>query len=109
MVVCAIMQGILMSGVFNKNKSEIKERVIGSVIRHFILIEQGHASINHDSLKAIARTKKQRNDFMAYLEDTMEKMECFFHKRRLPEICTDHQCDLILSIYRDYSKMKDAK
>ena len=95
--------------IFNKHKTEIKDRVIGSLVRHFIYQETGHFAINDRSLKLIASTKDKRGKFMDCLEDTMNKLERFFDTCKLDESLTDHQCELIIGVYRDYSKMKETE
>lgn len=95
--------------IFNKHKTEIKDRVIGSLVKHFIYQETGHFAINDRSLKLIASTKDKRGKFMDCLEDTMNKLEQFFDKTKLVESMSDHQYDLIIGIYRDYSKIKETE
>ena len=95
--------------VFKDNEKEITERIIGSVVKHFVLIHTGQDIVHHDAMKAISRTAKLREEFRVYLQDTIKKTETFFSNSKLAQDYTDHQCDLILSIYRDYSKTKESK
>ena len=95
--------------VFKDNEKEITERIIGSVVKHFVLIHTGQQTVHHDAMKAISRTAKLREELRDYLQDTIKKTETFFSNPKLAQDYTDHQCDLILSIYRDYSKTKESK
>lgn len=95
--------------VFKDNEKEITERIIGSVVKHFVLIHTGQEVVHHDAMKAISRTAKLREEFRDYLQGTIKKTEAFFSNPKLAQDYTDHQCELILSVYRDYSKPKDPK
>lgn len=95
--------------IFKEHKKEITERIIGSVVKHFVLVHTGHDTVNHDGMKAISRTNKLREEFRDYLQDTINKTEVFFDNPKLAQDYTDHQCELVLSIFRDYSKIKDSK
>lgn len=77
--------------IFNKHKVEIKDRVIGSLVKHFIYQETGNFAITDKSLKLIANTKSKRGQFMDCLEDTMNKLEQFFDKTKLVESVSDHR------------------
>jgi hypothetical protein len=89
---------------FNANKKAITERVIGSVLQHFIKRGSGEETISHSSLKLITLTKQSRDEIKNYIDDTLKHTEDFFSVAKLGEHWTDHQCDLIMDIYRQYSK-----
>lgn len=95
--------------IFKDHEKEITERIIGSVVKHFVLIHTGQEIVHHDAMKAISCTAKLREEFRDYLQDTVNKTELYFDKRYIAESYTDHQCKLVLSIFRDYSNMKDCK
>lgn len=90
--------------VFKENKKAITERVIGSVLQHFIKRASGEETISHSSLKFITLTKQSRDEIKNYIDDTLKRTEDFFSDTKLGEHWTYHQCDLIMDIYRQYSK-----
>lgn len=92
--------------LFHKHKKSITERIIGSVIQHFVYRHTGQRIVTHDAMKAISRTVKTREEFRDYLQDTINKTEYYFTRGHTDETYSDHQCRLVTSIYRDYSRMK---
>ena len=76
--------------LFHKHKKSITERIIGSVIQHFVLRHTGQTVVTHDAMKAISRTAKIREEFRDYLQDTLNKTEHYFDKRKISESFTDH-------------------
>lgn len=89
---------------FKVNKKAITERIIGSVLQHFIKRASGEEVISHSSLKFITLTKQSRDEIKNYIDDTVKRTEDFFIHFKLGEHWTDHQCELIMDIYRQYSK-----